>query len=64
MKTVTQHTSLTRMASETLKLNLVYVLNKVAEISIRVLSLFLWSVQVSSTASRFIFSAESGIDEQ
>ena len=41
MKTVTQHTSLTRMASETLKLNLVYVHNKVAEISLRVLSLFL-----------------------
>ena len=43
MKTVTQHTSLTRMASETLKLNLVYVLHKAGEISVRVLSfLFLF----------------------
>ena len=37
MKTVTQHTSLTRMASETVKLNLVYLLNQAIEIAIRVL---------------------------
>ena len=48
--------------------NLDFVLNKAAEISTRVFSFFfffLWSVQVrvSYTASRFIFSADSGIDE-
>ena len=44
-----------------------YVVNKAAEISIRMFSFFssfLWSVQVSYPASRFIFSADSGIDEQ
>ena len=39
-ETVTQCTSLARMASETLQLNLVYVLNKAAEISIIVLCFF------------------------
>ena len=65
-ETVTQHTSLARMAS---KIWIMYLNNKAAEISTRVLSLFffgvcVWSVQVSYTESRFIFSADSGIDEQ
>ena len=64
-ETVMQRTSL---ASESLWLNLVYVLHKAAEVSIRVLILifffFWWSEQVSTTVSRFIFCADSGIDEQ
>ena len=40
--------------------NLHFVLNKAAEISI---FFFLWLLQVSYTASRFISSADSGINE-
>ena len=64
MRTVTQRTSFARMAS---KIWILYSIKqpKYWQECLVSFFLFLWSVQVrvSYTASRFIFSADSGIDE-